>query len=84
MKKVKDIKKSIIFTENQRLKQLWFWFIIATVVGLSLYAFIYQIVLGKKFGNSPMPDSMLILTVLLAGLFPSDTFLLNRIKNKGY
>jgi hypothetical protein len=82
MKKVKDIKKSIIFTENQRLKQLWFWFIIATVVGLSLYAFIYQIVLGKKFGNSPMPDSMLILTVLLAGLSLPILFFLTELRTR--
>lgn len=68
MKKVKEIEKAIVFAENQKFRQLWFWFIIAIVVGLSLYAFIYQIILGKKFGNSPMHDPMMILTVLLSGL----------------
>ncbi len=69
MKKVKEIQTDIIFTENQRFRQLWFWLVIAVLIGVSFYAFIYQIILRKQFGDSPMSNSKLILTVLLTGLF---------------
>jgi len=82
MKKVKDIEKDIIFAENQRFKQLWFWFVIAMVAGVSFYAFIYQIILGKQFGNSPMSDSKLIFTVLLSGLFLPLFFFLTELRTR--
>jgi hypothetical protein len=68
MKKVKEIEKTIFFAENQKFRQLWFWFVIATVIGLALYAIISQIILRRKSGNSPMQNPVLILTVLLFGL----------------
>lgn len=82
MKKVKEIEKNIIFAENQRFKQLWFWFIIAIVGGLSFYAFISQIILKKPFGNSPMSDSKLILTVLVSGLFLPIFFFFTELRTR--
>lgn len=82
MKKVKEIEKTIIFAENQRFRQLWLLFVIASLVGLSVYAFIYQIIMGKNLGNSSMPDSMLIITVLLTGLSLPVFFFLTELKTR--
>lgn len=82
MKKIKKIEKTIIFSENQKFRQLWLWFVIVSAAGLTFYSFIYQIVLGKNFSNSPISNSKLILTVLLSGLSLPLFFFLTELRTR--
>lgn len=82
MKKIKEIEKPIIFEENQRINQFWLWLLMVSLAGFSFYAFISQIVLGKKVGNSPMSDPMLILSVLLSGVLLPIFFFVTELRTR--
>ena len=87
MKKSKNIEGPVIFSENQRFRQVWLWVILAIPVVVFWYAFVHQIILGNQFGNRPMPDSMTILFVLIFGLVLPISFyvteLRTRVTNEG-
>lgn len=65
----------ILFTERQRFKQWWLWFILLGINGLFLFGVIKQVVGGEPYGDKPMSNTGLIittaLTVFLTFLFVS-------------
>lgn len=56
----------IYFREEQKFNQWWIWLLIAACSGIWIWSFVQQIIMGRPFGDNPMPD----LGVILAGLFP--------------
>ncbi|PZQ82215.1 MAG: hypothetical protein DI548_12205 [Flavobacterium johnsoniae] len=55
----------ILFTERQRFKQWWLWFILLGINGLFLFGVIKQVVGGEPYGDKPMSNTGLILTTAL-------------------
>ena len=54
-----------LFTEKQGFRQKWLMAIIVVTLGIAVWAFVQQIILGIPFGNNPAPDGVLILLLLL-------------------
>jgi len=54
------------FKDIQRVTMWWVYLICFFVLGIAVWGFIYQVVLGNKFGNNPGPDIFLYLTLVLA------------------
>lgn len=61
----------ILFQEKQRFTQVWIWLILLGINGLFAFAFFYQIIGGKPFGDNPMSDNGLIVSIFLSLLFSS-------------
>lgn len=59
----------ILFSETQRFKQWWIWLILLGINGLILFGVYKQLITGEKFGNKPMSDTGLILTLCLTLAF---------------
>lgn len=69
------MKSRVVYREVQRLTQFWIWLIVAGVAILMWIGFVQQIILGKPFGDKPMPDAMLIVSWMLFGIiFPAVMF----------
>jgi hypothetical protein len=58
----------ILFSEQQKFRQIWLWIMLLTVLSILITVFswglIRQIVHGRPFGNNPMSDSGLIITFI--------------------
>lgn len=65
-----------LFEEKQRFTQIWIWLILLGVNGLFIFAFFYQIIGGKPFGDKPMSDMGLEISVLLSFAFSVVFYLL--------
>ena len=63
------MKSAILFAEKQRFTQLWVWVILIGINALLVFGIIQQILLGKPFGDKPMPDAGLIIVAILSLLF---------------
>jgi len=64
-------KDGIIFREVQAFRQWWAWILILAGAGIGWAGFIYQIILGRPFGNNPATDSsVMVLFVIFGVLFP--------------
>ncbi len=61
------------FEEEQRFRQVWLWAIVVgpllPIGGVMLYALWQQLLLGRPFGDRPMPDGVLVGTALGTLLF---------------
>ncbi|THD30965.1 DUF6141 family protein [uncultured Flavobacterium sp.] len=55
----------ILFTERQRFRQWWLWFILLGINGLFLFGVIKQVVGGEPYGDKPMSNTGLIITMAL-------------------
>lgn len=56
----------ILFTETQRFKQWWIWFILLGINGILIFGFFTQIIGGQKFGSKPMGNTeLVVITVLM-------------------
>jgi hypothetical protein len=66
----------ILFSEKQRFKQWWIWFILLAVNGLFLAALYVQFIVGKPFGDKPMNDTGLLLVSAFVLLLTSSFFVL--------
>ena len=58
----------VLFREVQYFRQPWLWLLVLGVSGVTLYAMVQQIFLGKPFGNNPASDAVLIVIVVIFGL----------------
>ena len=58
----------VLFHEVQRFTQWWIWVLIIGVVGLQVWGFVEQIILGRPWGSEPAPDWMLIMFFVLFGI----------------
>lgn len=59
------MKKRIEYCEEQRWKAWWMWAWIIVVLLPFLMLFTRQIVLGRSFGDTPVPDGVLIAAMLI-------------------
>ncbi len=72
------IDSDVLFREVQYFRQPWVWLLVLGVSGVTLYAMVQQILLGKPFGNNPASDAVLIVIVVVFGFcFPLLFYLLN-------
>jgi len=64
------MKDKILFSEQQRFRQIWLWAIIIITIGSSagvfLHGLIQQVVLGIPFGDRPMSDTGVIIAFNLS------------------
>ena len=58
-------KSNILFAEKQRFNQTWLWVILCLVNGLFVFAFVKQIIFKQVFGDKPMSDGSLVLSMVL-------------------
>ncbi|MDO9546292.1 MAG: DUF6141 family protein [Pelolinea sp.] len=58
---------SPVFHEVQQFRQTWVMFVVLAVAGLQWYAVVEQLLLGRPFGQNPMPDSMAFIFWILIG-----------------
>lgn len=63
------MKNKILFTERQRFKQWWLWFILAGLNGLFLFGVYKQVIGGQQFGDKPMSNAGLLITAALTIFF---------------
>lgn len=56
------------YHEEQRISQWWVWVIVLVVAGLSWWALVQQVVLGRPWGDDPAPDWGVWLYWVLVGL----------------
>jgi hypothetical protein len=56
------MESPVLFAEKQRFTQWWIWAILIAVNLLFIYGVVQQIVLGKRFGDTPM-DNLAILLI---------------------
>ena len=61
--------KEIVFSERQRFKQWWLWFILLGVNGLFLFGVFIQVIEKQQFGDKPMSDAGLLIVTALFILF---------------
>lgn len=59
-----ELKSMIRFEEKQVMRQWWLWSLLISIALLPAYGIYYQIYLGKKFGDNPLPDFGLVLFLL--------------------
>lgn len=51
----------ILFSERQRFKQWWIWFILLGINGLFLFGVFKQVIGGQTFGDKPMSNVGLLI-----------------------
>ena len=56
------------FEEIQRFRHPGVWALVAVPVAVAWFAAIWQVVLGKDFGDNPAPDWVLVAVWVLAGI----------------
>ncbi len=57
------MENQVFFSEMQRFKKWWVWLILLSMIGLYSYGVIRQVFTGQPFGQKPMSDSILLLTL---------------------
>ncbi|MBC7846196.1 MAG: hypothetical protein H7Y10_06865 [Flavobacterium sp.] len=67
------MNNEILYTERQKFKQWWLWFILLGINGLFLFGVFKQIIGGQQFGDKPMSNLELLIatgsTIILTILF---------------
>ncbi|WP_316822789.1 hypothetical protein [Pedobacter gandavensis] len=58
--------EGIVFSEQQRFRQWWLWFIFLGINGMFLTGVFKQVVGGQQFGNQPMSNTGLLISVSLS------------------
>jgi hypothetical protein len=59
------MNNEVLFSEQQRFRQWWYWAVLIGVNALFLFGVFQQIVVGQQFGDNPMSDSGLIISTVL-------------------
>lgn len=57
------MENEILFSERQKFNQWWLWLILLGVNGLLGFGLVKQVIGGQQFGDNPMSNSGLIITV---------------------
>lgn len=60
---------NIIYKERQHFRNPFVLILLLAIVGMSIWALIQQVFLGKPFGQNPAPDSLVILFSMLPLIF---------------
>lgn len=80
------MEEGIIFSEKQRFRQWWLWMIFLGINGLFLAGAFKQLIGGEQFGNKPMSNTGLLISVSVCLLITALFFILRletKIDNKG-
>ncbi|MCX2451811.1 DUF6141 family protein [Pedobacter sp. PLR] len=80
------MEEGIIFSEKQKFRQWWLWLIFLVLNSVFLVGAFNQIVEGKPFGDQPMSNSVLLISVCVLLLITALFFMLRletRINSKG-
>jgi hypothetical protein len=80
------MKHSILFHEQQRFNQWWFWLILVLINIIPFYGIYQQIIMGQTFGTKPMSNTGLIIFACFTILLPLFIFsfrLVTLIKQDG-
>jgi len=56
---------SLLYSETQRSRQIWLWVLMIGILALFFWVFIQQIILGRPWGDDPMPDVLLIFILVI-------------------
>lgn len=67
------MNNQVLFAESQKFKQWWIWLIILSINLFCFFGVYKQIIEGQPFGNKPMSDTGLVITLIITLLI---TFLL--------
>lgn len=70
------MEEKILFSEQQHFRQIWLWLLMAAVNASTLYGAYAQIVKGKAFGNHPIGNNGLLISVLVVLLITILIFIL--------
>ena len=62
------MNKEILFSEQQRFKQWWFWLILLGIDTLFILGSYKQIIRGQQFGDKPMSNEGLIIITIIVVL----------------
>jgi len=60
------MKEEILFFERQRFRQAWLWAIIIGINGIFVYGFIRQVLMGHVFGDKPMSNAGLLISLVIS------------------
>ncbi len=63
------MENQVFFSEMQRFKKWWVWLILLALIALYTYGVISQVLVGRPFGQKPMTDAVLLLTLGLILFF---------------
>jgi len=55
----------ILFEEKQKFTQWWLWLIVGVLGLIPIVGLFVQVVLGEDFGNNPMPNTGLVIMLIL-------------------
>jgi hypothetical protein len=61
-------RADLLYREVQHFRQVWLWFIVLGLAGLSVYGVVEQLILGRPFGNNPAPDVLVLVFGIVFGL----------------
>jgi len=62
----------VVFSEEQRFRQIWILILIAFIAVIAWYSFFHQIIRGEPFGNNPASDSVVLIILAVFGIiFPA-------------
>jgi hypothetical protein len=59
---------TVLFRERQRFRQVWLWIVILVVAGTCWAGFVYRVILGGEFDNSPSSDVQMAIMAGLIGV----------------
>ena len=83
----KENKMVPLYSEVQRVRQIWIWLIVLLLAGLFWYLFAKQVIMGSPLGSRPAPDVVLAIFWLIFGIgFPLLFFsakLITEVRNDG-
>lgn len=68
MKKIKSIQKQILFSENQKFRQIWVRVLIIITFTITLITLFYGTMPGRHSDNSQIPELIIILLIILFGI----------------
>ncbi|HEY83004.1 MAG TPA: hypothetical protein G4O01_06955 [Dehalococcoidia bacterium] len=58
----------LLYREVQYFRQLWIWALVLASSLISIWGVVWQIILGRPFGDNPAPDVVLIIIAVVIGL----------------
>jgi hypothetical protein len=64
----------ILFTETQKFRQWWVWLMLTGVNGILFFGIYKQVILGEQFGDHPVGDNALMVSVVITLLISVLTY----------
>jgi len=71
---------SVVYSEEQRFRQIWILLLVGFIAILAWYSFLLQIVIGEPFGTNPAPDILVLILLVIFGIIFQVWFLVMRLE----